>query len=278
VAASWRSVSARFDDEKTATLITFSRLGKWGRLGNQMYEYAALLGIGMKLGYEIAIPPHEQHALDSCFDVTAPILSERDLRKIRHVFQEPRYGYSERFWSIEDYTDLRGFFRSEFFFPPREVVKREFAFKPELVEAAAEFLQPWRDEGREIVGMAVRRGDFALFPEHFVQLWETDFFDRALAEFDGLDRVVVVSSNEPDWCRQRFAGERLMFPDSLSDTEQLAMFTLCDHMIVSNSTFSWWGAWLNDRPGRRIAPSRWRVGVLEAQRDPLPVGWEALEI
>jgi hypothetical protein len=259
-------------------MITFSRLGQWGRLGNQMYSYATLLGIGTKLGYDVAIPPPEEHELGSCFDVTAPILTEGDRRRIRHVFHEPRYGYSDRFWAIEDFTDLRGFFRSERFFPPRDVVRREFTFKPELIDAAAGFLQPWRDEGREIVGMAVRRGDYQQFPEYFVQLWDTDFYDRALLEFEGLDAVIVVSSDDPEWCRQRYADERMVFADSLSDTAQLAMFTLCDHMIISNSTFSWWGAWLNDGPGRRIAPDRWRGELHESQRDPLPEGWDALPI
>jgi hypothetical protein len=259
-------------------MITFSMLGGWGRLGNQMFEYAALLGIGMRLGYVVAVPPPDRHALASCFDITAPTLDGRARQELRHLFQEPRLGYSERFWAIEDFTDIRGYFQSPRYFPPRDVVMAEFTFRADLMEAAASVLQPWRDEGSVIVGMSVRRGDYVRMPKLFVQLWDTDFYDRALAEFEDLDPIVVVSSNEPDWCRERFAGDRFVFADSISDNAQLALLTQCDHLIVSNSSFSWWGAWLNDGPGRRIAASRWFGEILEPHRDPLPEGWEALEV
>jgi glycosyl transferase family 11 len=244
-----------------------------------MFEYATLLGAALKLGYDVAVPPPSQHLLTSCFDITAPILTERDRQQIRHVFHETRLGYSERIWEIEDFTDLRGYFQSPRYFPPRDIVKSEFSFRADLVEAATGLLQPWRDEGRAIVGMSVRRGDYQHLPEKYVQLWETDFYDRAVAEFEALDPIVVVSSNEPDWCRERYTGDRFVFADSISDTAQLAMLTICDHLIVANSSYAWWAAWLNDQPGRRIAPSRWMTLELrESQRDPLPEGWESLEV
>jgi hypothetical protein len=249
-----------------------------GRLGNQMFQYAALMGIGRKLGYDIAIPPPDQHQLGRCFHITAPILTEKDRRQIRHVFKPYHIGYSERTWEIEDFTDLHGFFQSPRYFPPREIVKSEFTFRPELMEAAMGFLQPWRDDGRLIVGMSVRRGDYQRHSEKLVQVWQTDFYDRAVAEFEALDPVIVVSSDEPDWCRQRFAGDRFAFADSINDAAQLAMLTQCDHLIVANGSYAWWAAWLNDGSGRRIAPSRWYGEVWESQRDPLPEGWEALEV
>jgi hypothetical protein len=259
-------------------MITFSRLGRWGRLGNQMFEYAALLGIGAKLGYDVAVPPPDRHALASCFDITAPTLGGRASESLRHVFHEPRIGYSERFWAIDDFTDIRGFFQSPRYFPPRDVVMAEFTFRPDLIEAAAGVLQPWRDEGRVIVGMTVRRADYQQYPDLLVQLWDTDFYDRALAEFGNLDPIVIVSSDEPEWCRQRFTGDRFVFADGISDNAQLALLTRCDHLIVSNGSFAWWGAWLNDGPGRRITASRWFGEALEPHRDPLPEGWEALEV
>ena len=259
-------------------MITFSRLGRWGRLGNQMFEYAALLGIGARLGYDVAIPPPGRHALTTCFGISAPLLDGPGRRRLRHVFQEPRLGYSERFWAIEDFTDLRGFFQSPRYFPPRDVLMGEFAFRPELAEAAEGMLRPWRDQGRVVVGMTVRRRDYQDHPELFVQLWDTDFYDRALRELEDLDPVVVVSSDDPGWCREQFRGERFEFADTITDNAQLALLARCDHLIVANSSFAWWGAWLNDGPGRRIAPSRWYGEALEVQRDPLPAGWEALDV
>ena len=259
-------------------MITFSELGKWGHLGNQMYEYATLLNIDLKLSYDIAVPPLGARALASCFEITAPILSDSDQRQLRHVFHEPRLGYTERFWAIEDFTDLRSYFQSARYFPPQDVLKSEFSFRADLAEAATSFLEPLRDSGRVIVGMTVRRGDYQRNPDLFLQLWDTDFCDRALAEFENLDPIVVVSSDDYDWCRERFTGDRFVFTDTISIGARLALLTRCDHLIVANSSFAWWAAWLNDGPGRRIAASRWWGEALEPQRDPLPEGWEALEV
>lgn len=265
-------------------MITFSELGRWGRLGNQMYEYAALLGIGFELGYEVAIPPLDQHLLGSCFDISAPILTRRDRRRIRHHFHEPRIGWSERYRGIEDFTDLTGFFQSERYFPPREVVKAEFTFHPALLEVAASIVEPWRGAGRPVVGVTVRRGDYQLNPQQFVQLWSTDFYDRAVSVIDEQvtpDAVFLVSSDEPEWCRERFADERFVVLDDAPDEAQLALLTMCDHLIIANSSFAWWGAWLNDAPGLRLASDTWwgeHGDAPEADRDPLPDGWIALPV
>lgn len=262
-------------------MITFSELGKWGRLGNQMYEYAALRGIGAELGYEVKIPPPHQHALGSCFDLSAPVYTKRELRKVRRVFHEPRIGYSPRYREIVDGTDLRGYFQSPRYFPSREVVLREFAFHDELVRAADSVLAPLRDEGRVVVGVTLRRGDYQLNPAQFHPLWDTDFYEQAFALLDHLEPVYLVSSDEPEWCRDRFVGPRFRIVDGIDDRAQLAMLTRCDHNIVANSSFAWWSAWLNEGSGMRIAASRWwgdECEAPDADRDPLPDGWTEIAV
>jgi galactoside 2-L-fucosyltransferase 1/2 len=257
-------------------MITFTELGHWGRLGNQMYEYATLLGIGLELGYDVAIPPPGSHLLGECFDVTAPILTASDRERVRHVFAEPRVGYSDRYRSIEDFTDLRGFFQSPRYFPPREVVVAEFTFVPRIQRAADAALAPWRECGRPVVGVTVRRGDYLLHPHQFVSLSDTSFYDQAIALVEDLDPVFLVSSDEPAWCREHFTDQRFHVIDDVGDYVQLAMLTQCDHLILANSSYGWWAAWLNDGDGQRIAASRWYgddCEYPEADRDPLPDGW-----
>jgi hypothetical protein len=257
-------------------MISFTQLGRWGRLGNQMYEYAALVGIGLELGFAIAVPPLARHALGECFEITAPILTERDERGLRHVFDEPAIGFSPRYRSITDGTDLRGFFQSPGYFPPREVLVAEFTFRPALWTAATAELAPWRAVGRPVVGITVRRGDYLPQTEQYVQLGEGTYYDDAIALVADQDPVYLVSSDDPDWCRSRFVGEQFRVIDSISAYAQLALLTQCDHVILANSSFAWWAAWLNDRGGLRIAPDRWwgeQCEWPESTRDPLPEGW-----
>ncbi len=257
-------------------MIAFTQLGQWGRLGNQLYEYAALVGIGLELGYDIAIPPLGRHGLGECFEITAPILTARDERRLRHVFEEPAIGYSPRYRAIEDHTDLRGFFQSPRYFPPRAVLTAELTFRPALVVAANTVLAPWRAAGRPIVGVTVRRGDYQLHPEQFLPLWAGSYYDDAIEHLAPLDPVFLVSSDEPAWCRERFVGDQFVVVDSISDQAQLAMLTACDHLILANSSFAWWAAWLNDRGGTVIVAQRWwgeHCAAPESTRDPVPADW-----
>ncbi len=265
-------------------MISFSELGRWGRLGNQMYEYVALLGIGQELGFEVAIAPLDEHQLGSCFHITAPILTRRDRSRIRHRFHEPRIGYSQRYRVIEDRTDLTGYFQSPRYFPTRDVVTRELAFRDELLEPATAVVEHHRARGGTVVGVTVRRGDYQLNPKQFVQLWASDFYERAFAHVTGAvgeDVVFLVSSDEPAWCRLRFRDERIVVVDDIADPAQLAMLTLCDHLIVANSSFAWWAAWLSDAADLKVAPDTWwgeDCDAPESDRDPLPAGWIELPV
>ena len=267
-------------------MISFQQLGQWGRLGNQMYEYAALLGIGAELGYDVGIPPPDRHQLADCFEITAPVLRRRDLLRIRHVHVEPSVGWSDAYRGIRDGTDLRGFFQSPRYFPATEVLRRELTFHAPIraAAAAAESALRARAGGRPLVGLTVRRGDFLVHGEQFVPLWSNGFYDRAQARLrdglgPGVDPFVVVSSDEPDWCRTAFAGEPFHVigaDEGIDDVAQLALLARCDHLIIANSSYSWWAAWLNEQAGMIIAAARWwgdDCAYPEATRDPLPAGW-----
>lgn len=71
-------------------------------------------------------------------------------------------------------------------------------------------------------------------------------------------------SNDPDWTREHFKGEnRIPVEGSTEDTGYLDLYLMskCKHNIIANSSFSWWGAWLNDNPDKKvIAPARWLNG------------------
>jgi len=58
--------------------------------------------------------------------------------------------------------------------------------------------------------------------------------------------------------------------------DEMRMMSLCDHAIIANSTFSWWAAWLGERPGKRvIAPKRWFAdGSIYDSADLVPDRWE----
>jgi hypothetical protein len=75
----------------------------------------------------------------------------------------------------------------------------------------------------------------------------------------------VIFSDDIPWCKTIFGdGENVFYMEKNKDLYDLCMMTLCDHNIIANSTFSWWGAWLNNNKNKKvISPFHWFKGELE---------------
>ena len=66
----------------------------------------------------------------------------------------------------------------------------------------------------------------------------------------------VVFSDDPEWCKEMFEGGYIV--DINNSYVEMCMMSMCDHHIIANSSFSWWGAWLNSNPKKIVtAPSQW---------------------
>lgn len=258
-----------------------SSLGVIGKLGNQMFQYAALLGISRRLGYEVLIPPLEQLDLARLFPISAEVITTSELRRLRHRFEEDRVGYTDAWRSIPDDCDLYGYFQSPRYFPDDETVAREFAFLPQVLGPAQEAVAARRQGDRPLIGVTIRRADYLVNPE-FVVLSDTDYYHQVFAHFEALDPLYLLSSDDPDWCRRTYTGPEFTFMTELTDHQQLAALTMCDHLAIANSSFAWWAAWLNRTPGRTVlAASRWFTDggdYPDAERDPLPGDWTEIPI
>ena len=106
-----------------------------------------------------------------------------------------------------------------------------------------------------------------------------DYIDKAMGKF-GHDVCFFVFSDTPQdiqWCRENLDAPNLHFSDATSETWDFTAMRFCDHNIIGNSTFSWWAAWLNPNPNRRvISPARWSPPEAPTQMvldDLIPPGW-----
>lgn len=128
----------------------------------------------------------------------------------------------------------------------------------------------------------VRRGDYvsnaAVTAAHGVL--GLDHFRRglALAREDGGDRPVVFS-DDIAWVKENLPLNDALFiaPEDGCDHEDLALMTLCARHILSNSSFSWWGAWLAEHRGLVVAPARWTRTLQLDVETLLPADWVRLE-
>jgi hypothetical protein len=90
--------------------------------------------------------------------------------------------------------------------------------------------------------------------------------------------LLVMFSDEPGWCRKnlKWPVETLVLEPNYLSAEDMYLMSLCKHNVIANSSFSWWGAWLNANPLKVvIAPKPWLSGATE-QPDIIPQGWVEL--
>jgi hypothetical protein len=104
-------------------MITFHKLGELGRLGNQLFQYAALKGLALKTGYEVKIPNpetmswHGQACLLDKFNIDCDYLNQDDANGLQYLYGEPNWKtYDDKFFNIPDNTSIEGFFQSTFYF------------------------------------------------------------------------------------------------------------------------------------------------------------------
>mgnify|MGYP001311199883 FL=1 len=265
-------------------MIGFNALGHLGRLGNQMFQFAALKGIARNRGYEYCLPPsnsttewkdhHQyyhavgqgaaQHLLLQPFKLSnTSQLNLQYIDKKRPVVQEGSFTFNEDlFNNCPDWVDLQGFFQTEKYFKHiRDELKKDFEFRDDISIPCKEMMA----EIQEPVSLHIRRTDYITNPNH--SALDLGYYEKALKQFDRTSTIVVFS-DDPDWCNEQelFASDRFLVAEENSAYVDLCLMTLCKGHIIANSSFSWWGAWLSDSE-LVVAPEDWFRGSENADKD-----------
>jgi len=124
----------------------------------------------------------------------------------------------------------------------------------------------------------VRRGDYVTSERH--GLCGLDYYREAMAwlqaRMSGLEFFVF--SDDPAWVAAHFprngAVTLVTHNTGRADAEDLRLMMQCRHFVIANSTFSWWGAWLGQAPGKLvIAPKRWNASEKFSEKDMVPEEW-----
>jgi hypothetical protein len=265
-------------------MIGFNHLGRLGRLGNQMFQYAALRGISTYHGYNICLPYHKEAVDDGignmlrtelfdCFTMeTLNGLSIQIIDERRPYKQERGFEFDEDlFYNCPDWVSLYGFFQTEKYFKHVEKgIRQDFQFKKEILEPCIEMIG---DE--KYIALHIRRTDYLINGANHNNL-DLNYYENALSNFDK-DAKVIVFSDDPNWCKEQelFSDERFLVSENTSGYIDLCLMSMCTDFIIANSTFSWWGAWLSGK-GTVVAPKNWFGPALKDKntKDVYPDHWE----
>ena len=262
-------------------MLAFNHLGSLGRLGNQMFEYAALRGIAKKHGYDYCIPPAHRKGIEN-YSLHEAFKLNKDIHigvidNINYA-QEPYFHYCEElFEKCPDNVSLYGFFQSwKYSVNVEKELRKDFTFHDGILSPCKEMMEEL--VGREPIMLHVRRGDSNLtdprgFKWSYTQCGDQhpiqplEYYEKALSRFYK-DQPVIVFSDSMDWVREQdfFKADRFMlsepvdkYPDgSYTPYADLCLMSLCSHAIIANSSMSWWGAWLQTNPDKMVfAPKMW---------------------
>jgi hypothetical protein len=287
-----------------------------GGLGNQMFQYAAGKALAARRGEELLIDRSVYGATEKrSFDLDQLNVALRDapaelidwnraprsryLRLLRRLpiiglLLEARPPYrviterSDGLFMPEVLTAtgdvyLSGYWQSEkYFLEIEEAIRREFTLVDELSIEAMAITRQIR--ATPSVSLHIRRGDY-------VQNARTNAFHGTCSlEYyaEALRRVgerepglhVFLFSDDIAWVKEnlKIAGPTTAVSElGLAPVQEMMLMAECRHNIIANSTFSWWGAWLNRHPGKIvIAPKRWFAGADKDTSDLVPESWERI--
>lgn len=281
-----------------------------GGLGNQMFQYAT----GKRLALTNNVPlkldvrklknsglpqksfPRE-YALN-IFDFHVEFATEKeiiDLTQFRfrnilsllngfssnrlRVLREKQFHFDKTILNADGNCYLDGYWQSPKYFDDISAeLKQDFKIRSEYLHEASEFEKQIKNTNA--VCIHVRRGDLVSENYRLQDYCRMEYFQKAI--FKVADQVedpeFFIFSDDIKWCKVNF---KLSFPFQIIQVEEskklavdFYLMTLCQHFIISNSTFSWWAVWLNrNKKNIVIAPENWFLNPAYNTKDLIPKNW-----
>lgn len=275
-----------------------------GGLGNQMFQYAlgrhfalkhqtqlkldiSYFSTQKKRNYELSVfniegafaspeeiktfsgrnPNHKETLFSLLFNHPKTYVRKREIKFYPHILSLPDNVYLDGYWQSEKY-----------FKDIADIVRQEFTVKTPPSEKNRELEQ--RIAAAESVSIHFRRGDYVTEPttHDYHGICGLEYYTQCikLLAKKVSNLYLFVFSDDMEWVRCNFKSS---FPITYIDHnagkafEDLRLMTQCKHHIIANSSFSWWGAWLNPRHDKIVlAPQKWFKNPF-CNRDIIPSHW-----
>ncbi|MEI6528159.1 MAG: alpha-1,2-fucosyltransferase [bacterium] len=277
-----------------------------GGIGNQLFQYAfgRLFSITNKTEVKYYFPEVEgkdtqrEYELGS-FNCHIDLASTKDLedspfnrkplckiyRKIKDkLLGHHHIGYDKKSLATKE-KYLEGFWQSyKYLEPIKEILFKEITPKEPIEEKYSELMELISQSNS--VSLHIRRGDYVNDPKtkkhHLV--FGLEYYADALKVISEKipDPKVFVFSDDKEWAKKNLQVSLPTYYVSqpgMKDYEELLIMSKCKHNIIANSSFSFWGAWLNQNAGKIvIAPDKWNNKYDKEYRDLLPPDWIKISI
>jgi len=254
----------------------------FGRLGNQLFQYATLKNLSLlnfcEINYDINFSWDDQKCLLNNFDLTKSVEAF-----ISETYSQPvnPYFYDEKIKNIKRDTVISGYFQNEKYFEEhKDIIKNELTLKNELSIECLNFINKLKENNKKIVGIHIRRGDYCPHTGGNNKIWNEDkiflFMKKVLLRITEEDKNIKIiffiggkkgedtpENNKTDieWLNRKIREHKknnydfIVSPGSIENNvlKDYCLMSNCDYFIhTNNSSFSWWASYINPNPNKKI--------------------------
>jgi hypothetical protein len=284
-----------------------------GGLGNQLFQYATARALSEKQHSEVmldlnfytqkGLKAHEFYAL-KYFKINAGIVNNSNIKlfysnnilkkiqrkvlrltgkgEIKQVYEKRQFAFDPKIFLYTGSIYLRGYWQSEKYFESIEnIIRAELSLDNPLTPRTLEISEEITSK-KNTVSLHIRRGDYATDTKTYnvLGLCSLDYYQKCVSllekELDNLN--LYVFSDDLTWAKENFICDHPLYFVDHGDIEysyeDMYLMSLCEHNIIANSSFSWWGAWLNNNSNKKVfAPQKWTVNTETTSLDIVPKDW-----
>lgn len=280
-----------------------------GGLGNQMFQYAAARALAINKKQELLLDITSfdivsenittRHFELNCLNIKTGFATPAQIKKFensslikkiinkvmpyykRSIYFEPHFHFDNNFFKASSNTMLIGYWQSEKYFRSiSTIIRNRFEITGALSGTTVEISKKLTDTNS--VSIHVRRGDYVLNFEtqRMHGSCNLDYYTKALEMITAKTQVthLYIFSDDISWTRENL---KLSLPATFVEHnngqqayEDLYLMSRCKHNIIANSSFSWWGAWLNNNSEKIVvAPKNWFNEFKADTKDLYPSNW-----
>ena len=285
-----------------------------GGLGNQMFQYAIGRALSLKRNVPLVLDisqfdnyvRHQGFELDRIFNskfqiatndeiiqilgwqsalLVQRILSQRVMSRLRRpeFVLEPHFHFWQAIDTVPSKCYLQGYWQSPQYFDEYQAeIRDDFTFKLPFTGKNIDLSD--RISQVNSVSVHVRRGDYLSNKKTTALhgLCSVDYYKIAIQKISSVQHqpVFFVFSDDITWAKKNLEIEYpchyIDHNKGLESFNDMRLMSLCKHNIVANSSFSWWGAWLNSNQDKVvIAPKKWFATSINTG-DLLPFSWTSI--
>lgn len=279
-----------------------------GGLGNQLFQYALGRTIAHKNNTVLKIDItsfktyNRKYALDN-FNIIENFATEEEIRhlkysnRLKHLaykltkssklfykqsfINELDFAFDQNIFKSPSNVYLEGYWQSEKYFKEAgDIIRNEFTIKSKAEGINKEIAE--EINSCEAVSVHVRRGDYVtnLETNKFHGLCSLEYYKEALNKITSCieNPHFFVFSDDPKWAQDNlnfdYPSRFITHNGTEKNYEDLRLMSLCKHNIIANSSFSWWGAWLNKNLDKMVvAPRKWFNNTSVDTSDLIPENW-----